>query len=158
MTDDAETQPGVPKAVLPIPLHARMGRKVLARGPRSVTTMELSDEVRGAFDETIHGGILATLADVTCALSTWGTYDDEAILWASSILVGASSAILFMLRLRSILEPDWHWPGELTKRFPTPQSRYPLGRTWTMRSNSRPSGSTGLPRRSPIITLATWLT
>jgi uncharacterized protein (TIGR00369 family) len=39
--------------------------------------MELSDEVRGAFDGTIHGGILATLADVTCALSTWGTYDAD---------------------------------------------------------------------------------
>ena len=75
LTDDAKPQPGVPKAALPIPLHARMGLKVLARGPRSVTTMELSDEVRGAFDGTIHGGILATLADVTCALSTWGTYD-----------------------------------------------------------------------------------
>jgi uncharacterized protein (TIGR00369 family) len=54
-----------------------MGLKVLARGPRSVATMELGDEVRGAFDGTIHGGMLATLADVTCALSTWGTYDAD---------------------------------------------------------------------------------
>jgi len=37
--------------------------------------MELSDDVRGAFDGTVHGGMLATLADVTCALSTWGSYD-----------------------------------------------------------------------------------
>jgi uncharacterized protein (TIGR00369 family) len=37
--------------------------------------MELSDEVRGAFEGTIHGGILATMADVTCALSVGGSYD-----------------------------------------------------------------------------------
>jgi uncharacterized protein (TIGR00369 family) len=76
LTDDSKPEAAAPKAVLPIPLHARMGLTILTRGPRSVATMELSDEVRGAFVGTVHGGILATLADVTSALSTWGTYDE----------------------------------------------------------------------------------
>ena len=42
-----------------------------------MVTMELSDEVRGAFIGTVHGGILATLADVACALSIGGTYDSD---------------------------------------------------------------------------------
>jgi len=52
-----------------------MGLKILEHGPRTVATIELSDEVRGAFEGTIHGGILATLADVACALTVGGTYD-----------------------------------------------------------------------------------
>ncbi len=54
-----------------------MGLKILRSGPHTVVTMELSDEVRGAFVGTVHGGILATLADVACALSVGSTYDSD---------------------------------------------------------------------------------
>jgi uncharacterized protein (TIGR00369 family) len=75
LTDDAEPKAAGPQPSFSIPLHNRMGLKIVKRGPSTVTTMELSDEVRGAFEGTIHGGILATMADVTCALSVGGTYD-----------------------------------------------------------------------------------
>jgi uncharacterized protein (TIGR00369 family) len=60
-----------------VPLHSRMGLKVLQRQPKSVLTMELNDEVRGAVEGSVHGGMLATLADVTCAISLWGSYDAD---------------------------------------------------------------------------------
>jgi uncharacterized protein (TIGR00369 family) len=57
-----------------------MGLKIVEHGPRTIATMELNDEVRGAFEGSVHGGILATLADVACALSASGTYDiDEEV-------------------------------------------------------------------------------
>ncbi len=52
-----------------------MGLKILEHGPRAVVTMELSEDVRGAFEGSVHGGVLATLADVACALSVVDTYD-----------------------------------------------------------------------------------
>jgi uncharacterized protein (TIGR00369 family) len=61
----------------PFPLHARMGLTVLQRGACSIVSMELNHETRGAFEGTVHGGTLATLADVTCALTAWGNYDAE---------------------------------------------------------------------------------
>lgn len=39
--------------------------------------MELTEEVRGAFEGSVHGGMLATLADVACAVAAAGTYDSE---------------------------------------------------------------------------------
>jgi len=58
-----------------IPLHSRMGLRVLRRGPEATLTMELGEDVRGLNDGSIHGGILATFADVTCATALWGSYD-----------------------------------------------------------------------------------
>ena len=40
-------------------------------------TMELTDRVRGTVDGTVHGGLLATLADVTSAFSLTGAFDTE---------------------------------------------------------------------------------
>jgi uncharacterized protein (TIGR00369 family) len=37
--------------------------------------MPLNEDVRGPVSGTVHGGMLATLADVTCAVSLWGAYD-----------------------------------------------------------------------------------
>jgi uncharacterized protein (TIGR00369 family) len=78
LTDDTATNAAVTQGAISIPLHARMGLKILKRGKRTIASMELNDEVRGAFDGSVHGGMLATLADVTCALSTWGGYDADA--------------------------------------------------------------------------------
>jgi uncharacterized protein (TIGR00369 family) len=60
-----------------IPLHARMGLKVLQRGPTTIMTMELGDDVRGNAEGSIHGGMLATFADVACATSLWGSFDPD---------------------------------------------------------------------------------
>jgi uncharacterized protein (TIGR00369 family) len=59
-----------------VPLHDLMRQTVVAREEHSLTmTMELSDAVRGAAEGTIHGGILATFADVVAAAALTGAYD-----------------------------------------------------------------------------------
>jgi uncharacterized protein (TIGR00369 family) len=77
LTDDAEQNAADSTPVFAIPVHDRMGMKILQHGPRAVVTMELTEEVRGAFEGSVHGGMLATLADVACALAAAGTYDSE---------------------------------------------------------------------------------
>jgi uncharacterized protein (TIGR00369 family) len=63
-----------------VPLHKRMGLQVVQRLPHAVVTMPMSEDVRGPASGTIHGGMLATLADVTCALALWGAYDSAGAL------------------------------------------------------------------------------
>jgi len=64
-----------------VPLHDLMRQTVVAREEHSLTmTMELSDAVRGAAAGTIHGGILATFADVVAAAALTGAYDGESEL------------------------------------------------------------------------------
>jgi len=58
-----------------IPLHALMGLSTVQRGPHTIMTMEMSDRIRGTVEGSIHGGILATFADVTCSTSLFGAYD-----------------------------------------------------------------------------------
>lgn len=58
-----------------IPLHALMGLTVVDGGARTVVTMELTDEVRGAAAGSVHGGMLATLADFTAAISLRGSLE-----------------------------------------------------------------------------------
>jgi uncharacterized protein (TIGR00369 family) len=59
-----------------VPLHDLMRQTVVSREEHSLTmTMELSDAVRGAAEGTIHGGILATFADVAAAAALTGAYD-----------------------------------------------------------------------------------
>lgn len=60
------------------PLHRRMGLEVVQRVPHAVVTMPMSEEVQGPAPGTLHGGMIATLADVTCALALWGTYEEGA--------------------------------------------------------------------------------
>ena len=62
---------------LRVPLHAQMGLRVLAHGPHTIVTMELTEAVRGFAEGSIHGGMLATLADVASAASIWGAYDRD---------------------------------------------------------------------------------
>ena len=54
-----------------------MGLHILAHGPRTLITMELTDAVRGMVPGSVHGGMLATLADVASAIALEGTFDPD---------------------------------------------------------------------------------
>jgi uncharacterized protein (TIGR00369 family) len=58
-----------------VPLHAHMDLKCIEHGPHTVATMELSDSVRGAAPGSVHGGMLATLADAASAWTLSGAYE-----------------------------------------------------------------------------------
>jgi uncharacterized protein (TIGR00369 family) len=57
------------------PIHDRMGVNLLQLAPSTVMTMELTEEVRGAAEGSVHGGILATFADITSAVALWSSFD-----------------------------------------------------------------------------------
>jgi uncharacterized protein (TIGR00369 family) len=57
------------------PLHAHMDLKCVEHGPRTVVTMDLSDSVRGPAPGSVHGGMLATLADAASAWTLSGAYE-----------------------------------------------------------------------------------
>jgi uncharacterized protein (TIGR00369 family) len=60
-----------------VPLHNQMGITIVKKDANSlVMTMELSESVRGLADGTIHGGILASFADVASAFSLEGLFDE----------------------------------------------------------------------------------
>ena len=68
-----------PDGAPPVPLHELMELRALARDEDSVTiSMELSETVRGFGEGSIHGGMLATFADVASALTL--TYDRESVI------------------------------------------------------------------------------
>jgi uncharacterized protein (TIGR00369 family) len=57
------------------PLHRQLALRVLGReGDTLVMTMELSESVKGTSEGTVHGGILATFADVVSAFAIRGAY------------------------------------------------------------------------------------
>lgn len=59
-----------------VPLHNQMGLNVLGRDEKTIVmTMELSESVRGIAEGSIHGGMLATFADVASAFSLDQSYD-----------------------------------------------------------------------------------
>jgi uncharacterized protein (TIGR00369 family) len=59
-----------------VPVHEFIGLTVLGHEPNTaVLTMDLTERVKGSAEGTVHGGLLATLADVASAYSVWGTYD-----------------------------------------------------------------------------------
>jgi uncharacterized protein (TIGR00369 family) len=58
-----------------LPLHGWLGFEILQLGSTTVISVDVTDHLQGPFPGTIHGGILATLADVTCALTLGGTFD-----------------------------------------------------------------------------------
>lgn len=61
-----------------VPLHDRMGLTVLSvTDDSAVQTMELTEETRGAVPGTVHGGLLAALADATAALAVHRSIDNE---------------------------------------------------------------------------------
>jgi uncharacterized protein (TIGR00369 family) len=57
------------------PLHHRMGLKLVQLSPTTVMTMELGEEVRGFANGSVHGGMLATFADVASAVALWRSFD-----------------------------------------------------------------------------------
>jgi len=57
------------------PLHDRMGIELVQLSPTTVITMELGEDVRGFAEGSVHGGMLATLADISCAVSLWRSFD-----------------------------------------------------------------------------------
>lgn len=62
-----------------IPLHKMMGLTVVEGGPHTVVTMELTDDIRGAAPGSVHGGMLATLADFASAISLRGLLEPTQI-------------------------------------------------------------------------------
>jgi uncharacterized protein (TIGR00369 family) len=63
-----------PGGVAP-PLHALMGLEIVRLTPTTILSMTLSDDVRGVAAGSIHGGILATFADVTAAVALWDAFE-----------------------------------------------------------------------------------
>ena len=58
-------------------IHIRMGLNVVRLSPTTILTMEMTDEVEGRAKGSVHGGILATFADVASAFSLWDAYDSD---------------------------------------------------------------------------------
>jgi uncharacterized protein (TIGR00369 family) len=52
-----------------------MGIEMVRLTPSTILSMELNDNVRGQIKGTIHGGMLATFADVTSAVALWDSFD-----------------------------------------------------------------------------------
>jgi uncharacterized protein (TIGR00369 family) len=57
------------------PIHALMGIRVISLIPICVVELEGNDLLRGMPAGSIHGGLLATLFDVACAISLWESFD-----------------------------------------------------------------------------------
>jgi uncharacterized protein (TIGR00369 family) len=58
------------------PVHERLQVTIVRQEPGHVTmSMPLIDGERGYFEGSIHGGTLATFADIACALALDGCYD-----------------------------------------------------------------------------------
>jgi uncharacterized protein (TIGR00369 family) len=62
---------------LGVPLHRQLGLRILQLRPTTVLSMELSDSVRGFYQGSVHGGILATFADAASATALWDSFDRE---------------------------------------------------------------------------------
>jgi uncharacterized protein (TIGR00369 family) len=58
------------------PVHDRLQVSIVQQEPGHVTmSMPLTDDVRGYFEGSIHGGMLATFADIASAFCLEGCYD-----------------------------------------------------------------------------------
>lgn len=56
------------------PLHHQLQLQIVQLSPHVVLTMELSNEVRGLTPGSIHGGMLASFADIAGAVSLWDSF------------------------------------------------------------------------------------
>jgi uncharacterized protein (TIGR00369 family) len=75
MIDDAVTTQKLYRS----PVHKKLGMSVVEHKPGFIVlSMPLSDEIRGVFEGTVHGGMLATFADTACATCLAGCYDSDA--------------------------------------------------------------------------------
>ena len=59
------------------PLHDRMGIQLVQLSPTTVLTMELGEDVRGLAPGSVHGGMLATFADIACAVALWRSFERD---------------------------------------------------------------------------------
>ncbi|MFN2538003.1 MAG: PaaI family thioesterase [Mycobacteriales bacterium] len=57
------------------PLHKMLGLQIKQLRPSVILTMELSHAVEGFYAGSVHGGILATFADVASAVSLWNSHE-----------------------------------------------------------------------------------
>ncbi len=57
------------------PIHGLMGIEIVSLLPTCIVKLEANDLVRGMPLGSIHGGLLATLFDVACAISVWESFD-----------------------------------------------------------------------------------
>lgn len=57
------------------PVHKMLGLQIKQLRPSVIMTMELSHAVEGFYPGSVHGGILATFADVASAVSLWNSYE-----------------------------------------------------------------------------------
>jgi uncharacterized protein (TIGR00369 family) len=57
------------------PIHGLMGITIVSLVPSCVVELRANDLVRGMPQGSIHGGLLATLFDVACAISVWESFD-----------------------------------------------------------------------------------
>jgi uncharacterized protein (TIGR00369 family) len=76
---DSPSLAAMNETILQVPLHRQMGLRIHEHGSHTRVTMELSEAVSGAVavPGSIHGGILATFADVSSAAALWGAFDSE---------------------------------------------------------------------------------
>lgn len=61
------------------PLHRQLGLKLKQIKPTTILTMEYSDAVRGLAPGSVHGGMLATFADVASAVGLWNSQSESNI-------------------------------------------------------------------------------
>ena len=76
MTEDGKDLSTTDQFFYSNPVHAYMGLKVVQRAPTAILTMEVDEKYQGAMPGTIHGGLLATLADVACATALTGAFEE----------------------------------------------------------------------------------
>ncbi|UGT92815.1 hotdog domain-containing protein [Mycobacterium ostraviense] len=58
------------------PVHERLQLGVVRSEPGVAgLSMPLTDDIKGVYAGTVHGGMLATFADAACAACLWGIYD-----------------------------------------------------------------------------------
>jgi acyl-coenzyme A thioesterase PaaI-like protein len=74
-TDEAAELAEFNELMRSTPLHAHMDLQCLQHGPHTVMTMDLGDSVRGFAPGSVHGGMLATLADIASAMTLGSAFD-----------------------------------------------------------------------------------
>ena len=75
-TESDEVLEKIQQGIANHPVHARMGLRLEDCSPsRTVVTMPFSEDVRGALPNSVHGCMLAALADITCAMEIAPTYE-----------------------------------------------------------------------------------
>jgi uncharacterized protein (TIGR00369 family) len=57
------------------PLHRNLAITLDRLSPSTSLTMQLTDDFRGATPGSIHGGILATFADIASAYALWNSFE-----------------------------------------------------------------------------------